>query len=147
DLDVRKLPKAEKDAVTAAVAIYKKQVRDIVEQGDLYRLESPYERPRAALDFVSPDRAKAVLFVYQLKDADSEPVKLGGLDPQPNYRVRTLNQSDSSAPRLACEGQTLTGAALMRYGLDPLCSKAFDSAVIFLSRDNVGSPGNNSGAN
>jgi alpha-galactosidase len=147
DLDVRKLPKAEKDAVTAAVAIYKKQVRDVVEQGDLYRLESPYEHPRAALDFVSPDHRKAVLFVYQLKDSNGEAVKLGGLDPDSSYRVQALNQSDATAPRLACEGQSLTGAALMRDGLVPPCSKAFESAVISLVAENPATSGKSGGAN
>ena len=141
DLDVRKLPPAEKDAIAAAVALYKQTVRDIVEQGDLYRLESPYERPRAALDFVSPDRGKAVLFVYQLQDSSSEPVKLSGLDPQSRYRIQTLNQADPAAPRLGCEGQTLNGAALMRDGLVPTCSKAFDSAVVLLTVESATASG------
>jgi alpha-galactosidase len=145
DLDVRKLPPAEKSTIVAAVALYKQQVRDVVEQGDLYRLESPYERPRAALDFVSPDRSKAVLFVYQLQDSNSEPLKLGGLAPQMHYRVQTLNQGDATAPRLACEGQTLTGTTLMRDGLVPPCSKAFDSAVISLAVESETGSGKSAG--
>jgi alpha-galactosidase len=147
DLDVRKLPPDEKGAVTAAVALYKKQVRDVVEQGDLYRLESPYERPRAALDFVSPDRAKAMLFVYQLKDGSNEPVKPAGLDPEAHYRVQALNQVDPAAPKLSCEGQILTGAALMRDGVVPPCSKAFDSAVISLTTEASATSGKSGGAN
>lgn len=137
DLDVRKLAPAERETIAAAVALYKQQVREVVEQGDLYRLESPYERPRAALDYVSPDRAKAVIFVYQLKDGSPEPIKLSGLDPQLPYRVQTLNQCNTNPPPLACEGQTLAGAALMRDGLVPPCSRAFDSAVIALAAEST----------
>ena len=145
DIDVRKLTPAERQTIIVAVRAYKQHVRDVVEQGDLYRLESPYERPRAALDFVTADRAKAVLFVYQLKDSGSDRVKLNGLDPQARYRIQTLNQPDETAPRLACEGQTLTGAALMRDGLVPPCTKAFDSAEVSLISEAPATPGKSGG--
>jgi alpha-galactosidase len=147
DLDVRKLTPAERKTITAAVSLYKQQVRDVVEQGDLYRLESPYEHPRAALDYVSHDCTKAMLFVYQLKDSSSEPVKLSGLDPQSRYRIQTLNQSDTTAPRLTCEGQVLTGTALMHDGLVPPCTKAFDSAVIALAAESATAAGKSGAGN
>jgi alpha-galactosidase len=147
DLDVRKLSPDERHTIAAAVTLYRQQVREVVEQGDLYRLESPYEHPRAALDFVSPDRGKAVLFIYQLKDGGGEPVRLSGLDPQSRYRIQTLNQADPAAPRLSYEGQTLTGAALMSDGLVSPCSKAFDSAVIALATEGPATPAKGGGGN
>jgi alpha-galactosidase len=101
-----------------------------VEQGDLYRLESPYESPRAALNYVSQDRSRAELFIYQLKAAASTAVKPLGLDPQREYRVNEINLPTSTKSQLAKDGATISGAALMRDGIVPPCSKELDSAVI-----------------
>jgi len=147
DIDARKLTPTERSTITAAIALYKQQVREIVEQGDLYRLESPYDHPRAALAFVSPDRANAILFAYQLKDSNPAPVRLEGLDPQLSYRIQTLNQPDASAPRPTCEGQALAGGTLMQDGLVPPCSKAFESAVIRLAAESASHPAGSGGAN
>ena len=66
DLDLRKLSPEERKTLAAGVALYReKDLRELVSQGDLYRLESPYDGPRAALSYVSPDCSRAVLFVYQ----------------------------------------------------------------------------------
>jgi len=135
DMDVRKLTPGQSRQITSAVALYKREIRDIVEQGDLYRLESPYEHPRAALDYVSADRSQAVLFVYQIKDAASEPVKLRGLDPEKHYRVREVNLPEGPNSQLAGEGQIMDGAALLREGLTPRCGKECESAVVELSAE------------
>ena len=70
------------------VAQYKR-IRPIVQQGDLYRLASPYENPYAALMYVGDGRKAAVAFVLGLdRDADvTAAVKLDGLDPESLYAV------------------------------------------------------------
>jgi alpha-galactosidase len=96
-------------------------------------LESPYDEPRAALDYVSVDRAHAVLFVYQLKAGDSaKVVKPAGLDPRGRYRVHEVNLPASGQSRLAQDGQVVDGASLMRDGLVTTCEKPFDSIVVEL---------------
>jgi alpha-galactosidase len=136
DLDVGKLSAGERATVAAGIALYKNELRDVTLRGDLYRLESPYEHPRAALDFVSPDRARAVLFVYQLKSAGEEPVKPRGLDPQRRYRIREVNLPGGAKSRMTADGQVLDGATLMRDGLVPPCHNEFDSSVIELISEN-----------
>lgn len=116
----------------AGIAVYKQKIRDVVEQGDLYRLESPYEKPRAALDYVSSDRSRAVLFVYQLDDAAVAAVKPRGLDPKARYRISELNLPAGAKSQLAADGQTVDGTTLLRDGLAPPCQKRFESAVIEL---------------
>jgi len=101
-------------------------------QGDLYRLESPYKGPRAAMDFVSADKSHAVLFVYQLKEAESRAVKPRGLDPQKGYKVHEVNLPPAAGSELKTEGQVLEGAALMRDGVVPPVRSEFSSAVIEL---------------
>lgn len=137
DMDLRKLPPAEIHQLTESIALYKREIRDVVEQGDLYRLESPYAHPRAALDYVSADRSRAVLFVYQLTNdvTAPPPVKPRGLDPQKTYLVREVNLPDHQTSALAADGQVMDGARLMRDGLTPPCRKAFDSAVIELNAE------------
>jgi alpha-galactosidase len=132
DMDVRKLTPDQRRALAESIALYKKSVRDVVEQGDLYRLESPYENPRAALNYVSLDRSRAVLFVYQLKAAESTAVKPLGLEPQRDYRVQEINLPAGTKSQFSKNGATISGAVLMRDGIVPPCSKELDSAVIEL---------------
>ena len=136
DLDVSRLTGEEKKTIAAAVALYKNGIREVVEQGDLYRLESPYDHPRAALDYVRADRSRAVLFVYQLEQAADTMVKPRGLDPRLRYRVHEVNLPGNAAAPLASSEPVIDGASLMRDGLRPPCKNACDSAVIELLAEN-----------
>ena len=132
DLDVAKLSPADRALAAAAVATYK-SIRDVVLGGDLYRLESPYDGPRTSLAYVSPDRARAVLFVYQLKGADPTPLVLQGLDPGRRYAVRELNVPAGAKSRLDVDGQTVDGQSLLSRGLTPPTRAAVDSTVVELT--------------
>ena len=137
DMDVRRLSPEERKTLAAGIALYKNELRELVSQGDLYRLESPYDGPRAALNYVSSDRAHVVLFVYQLKPNDADqPVKLRGLDPQRHYRLREVNLPQDGSCQFAKQGQVLDGASLMSDGLLPPTHKDCDSSVIELVGEN-----------
>jgi alpha-galactosidase len=130
DRDVSKMSSEERRITKNAVALYKSRLREIVLNGELFRLESPYERPRAALSYVTDDQSKAALFVYQLKAGDAEPIRPRGLDPKRNYRVTELNVA-KDAPQPG-EGIVVDGETLMRDGVIPPCRKEFDSAIFEL---------------
>ncbi len=132
DMDLRKLKPGKLQQLASAIALYKDQIRDIVEQGDLYRLLSPYDNPCAALNYVTPDRSRAVLFVYQIKDGDDGLIKPQGLDPQGQYRVHEVNLPAGTQSRLSNDGQIVDGRTLMQQGLPAPCKKTCDSAVIEL---------------
>ena len=132
DLDVDKLSSEERKQVADAVALYKESVRNVTLTGNLYRLESPYSGPRSALDFVSEDRARAVLFVYQLKSAEGGTVRLRGLDQQRRYKVREVNLPAGVDSKLTVQNKVLEGARLMRDGLQPPINSEFSSTVIEL---------------
>ena len=100
--------------------------------GELYRLENPYDGPRGILNFVAPDRSRAVLFVFQLKDGQPLPARPQGLAPGNRYLVRELNPAPGRAS-LAQEGKTFTGEELMRDGILPSCSKAIEACVVELA--------------
>lgn len=130
DLDLTKLPAEDKAICAGAISAYK-QVRDVTQLGDLYRLENPHDSFRGALDFVSPDRARAVVFAFQLKDGPQTPVYPRGLDAEKNYVIRELNPAPGRAA-IPQEGKSFTGAELMRDGIVPSCARAIEASVIEL---------------
>jgi alpha-galactosidase len=134
DLDIAKLSPADRAFAAVAVASYK-SFRDVVLGGDLYRLESPYDGPRTSLMYVSPDRSRAVLFVYQLRDAAPTPLALQGLDPARRYVVRERNLLAGTHSRLDVDGQAIDGHALLSHGLTPSTHAAMESDVIDVLAD------------
>jgi len=130
DLDLNKLSAQDKAICAGAISAYKR-IRDVTQLGDLYRLENPHEGFRGALDFVSPDRARTVVFVFQLKDGPQSPVHPQGLDPAKNYTIHELNPAPGRAA-IPQEGKTFTGEVLMRDGIVPSCAHAVEASVIEL---------------
>lgn len=133
DVDLAKTSPADRAAMSAAIKLYKDELRGLVQGGDLYRLESPYDGARACLDYVAPDQSRAVLFVYQLKESEARTVKLRGLDPAQRYVVREVNLPEGVNSTMAENGETAAGAALMNDGLKPSCHQSYESAVIELT--------------
>jgi alpha-galactosidase len=131
DLDLTRLSASDTAVLAGAVGAYKR-IRDVTATGDLYRLEDPHQGFRGALDFVSPDRSRAVAFVFQLKDGQNTAVYLQGLDPSRRYTIHELNPTPGQ-PMMPQEGKTFTGEELMRDGTMPSCSKALEASVIELT--------------
>jgi alpha-galactosidase len=131
DLDLTKLPAQDKAICTGAISAYKK-IREVTALGDLYRLEDPHENFRGALNFISPDRVRAVVFAFQLKDGPQSPVYPQGLDPAKKYTIHELNPAPGRAA-IPQEGRTFTGEELMRDGIVPSCAHAIEASVIGLS--------------
>ena len=132
DLDLAKLSAQDQAICAGAIRAYK-QIREVTHLGDLYRLESPHGSARGAINFVSPDRSRAVAFVFQLKDGPSLPVRPQGLAPDKTYTVRELNPAPGRSP-LPQEGKSFTGEELMRDGLAPSCAKPLEACVVELGR-------------
>ena len=131
DLDLTKLSAQDKAICAGAISAYKK-IRDVTQLGDLYRLEDPHENFRGALNFVSPDRRRAAVFVFQLKEGANRPVLPQGLDPGQHYTVHELNPAPGRKA-IPQEGNTLTGAELMHGGIMPSCLRAVEASVIELA--------------
>jgi alpha-galactosidase len=131
DLDLVKLSPEEKAICAGAIAAYK-QIREVTQLGDLYRLERPHGAARGAINYTSPDRSRAVVFVYQLKDAEPQPLRPQGLDPAKRYTVKELNPAPGRAA-LPQAGKTLSGEELMRDGIVPNCTQALEACVVELA--------------
>jgi len=130
DLDLAKLSASDKAIRAGAISAYQ-QIRNVKQLGDLYRLEDPHQGFRGALDFVSPDRGRAVVFAFQLKEGDAQPARPKGLDPTRNYTVHELNPAPGRAA-MPQEGKIFTGEQLMRDGILPSCARAIEASVIQL---------------
>ena len=81
-----------------------KELREIVQFGDLYRLRSPQEHSFSALQYVSKDKKDAVLFAFRTHQPMipqvefQPPVYPRGLNPDANY---ALDESDETRSGLA----------------------------------------------
>lgn len=122
DIDTAGLSEEERSVCRRAVETYR-QVRDLVQLGDLYRLVPPLAADpcgeRAALLYAGPDADRAVVFAYQLTarpdDGDKPPaLRLAGLAPGATYEVRPIDLADDQ-PVAPTEAR---GDALSSEGLD-----------------------------
>ena len=75
-----------------AIADYKR-IRPVVQQGDLYRLASPYENSYSALMYATEKKDRAVVFVLGLDRPGDRTARLSldGLSPDVAYEIRELN--------------------------------------------------------
>ena len=109
----------EKALCRKAIAEYK-QIRPIVQFGDIYRLVSPYDKVGlASLMYVDEAKDKSVFFWWKTESFQNEHlprVKMAGLDANKNYKVRELNRIDLKP--MDIEGKTFSGAYLMNHGLE-----------------------------
>ena len=127
EIQPKNMTDAEKEQTRRAIVDYK-AVRPVIQQGDLYRLLSPYDRKGAAsLMYVSPDKDDAVYFWWKTEQFVNQQlprVKMAGLDPDKLYKVTELNRVDHTP--LPYEGRTFTGAYLMSNGLEMPLSHDID---------------------
>jgi alpha-galactosidase len=109
----------EKELCRKAIAEYK-QIRPIVQFGDIYRLVSPYDkRGLASLMYVNEAKDKSVFFWWKTESFQNEllpRVKMAGLDASKNYKIHELNRIDLRP--MDIEGKVYSGAYLMNHGLE-----------------------------
>jgi alpha-galactosidase len=126
----KNLPPEEYKELKRAVGIYKR-IRPIVQDGDMYRLISPFEDKNFAANmFVSKDKSKAVAFFFQhtLASPYYRPfVKLDGLDPNKKYKV--VESNISGGPRATIHNRVVSGEYLMNQGINNFFNKSFMSVM------------------
>lgn len=102
-----------------AISEYK-QIRPIVQLGDIYRLQSPFEKTGlASLMYVDEKKDKAVFFWWKTESFmyhHLPRVRMAGLDPEKMYTVHEIDRIDTEP--LWCEGKQFSGAYLMEKGLE-----------------------------
>ncbi len=125
EMQPRDMNDDDKAVCRQAISDYK-TIRPIVQFGDLYRLQSPYDKKGvASLMYITPEKDDAVFFWWKLDTFMGQQlprIPMAGLNPDKTYRVQELNRIDNEP--LPYEGKTFTGRYLMSNGLEmPLTYK------------------------
>lgn len=110
ELDLTAFTGEEKEIVRQQVARYK-QIRGLVQQGDLYRLKSPFEGDESAWMFVSENKREGLVYAFRTKAVPNGPLRtlrLAGLDPEAEYEVEAEHGGEKTF---------VGGDRLMRMGL------------------------------
>jgi alpha-galactosidase len=116
----------------ARLVSFYRQIRTTIQTGQLYRLIRPGEKGPTSVQYVEADGKQSVLFVYLRSKQFGglySPVRLGGLDPDAQYRIRCLNDEKYIGER------TVSGALLMTRGISLLLHGDYDSAAVVLERE------------
>lgn len=129
ELQPKAMSDSEKEFAKMAISNYK-AIRDIVMFGDLYRLSSPYDKQAYySLMYVSKEKEKAVVYAYSIKyqgTGFTPKLRLHGLDPNKQYRIKELNVNKSS---FWGDGKVFSGEYLINDGINPPLRKIYDSAI------------------
>lgn len=145
--DILKWTPEEKAIAKKKIELYK-IIRPMVQQGTLYRLVSPFENNRCALQYNSNNKDSAVVLCYNLAlyvtasyskdvpinggaqflDQGSTVLKLQGLDPKINYRIKTAGDEKD-------RGEIYTGDYLMNVGIVWPTRTPFDSRILLISKE------------
>ena len=119
EIQPKNMTQDEKDLCRKAIAEYK-EIRPVVQQGDIYRLVSPYDGKNfASMMYVAPQKDEAVFYWWKTEtfyDEHFPRVKMAGLDPDRMYKVTELNRIDNVP--LPYEGLSFSGKFLMENGLE-----------------------------
>lgn len=118
ELQPKDMKDEERQQVATCFKDYK-ELRDVVQTGDLYRLVSPYNRGGvAALMYTA--LSGGVLFVYKTDNYYNQPlprIRLAGLNPDKTY---TLTEKNVRVGQKPCDisGKQFSGRFLMEVGIE-----------------------------
>ncbi|MGN0180175.1 MAG: alpha-galactosidase [Monoglobaceae bacterium] len=105
ELDITQISDDEADEIKNQIELYK-NIREVIQFGDLYRLKSPFDGEKTFFEFVSKDKARVCLFYFTHSCAvqcNTEKIKLKGLKPDSAYK---------------CNKQIYSAEFLERFGFD-----------------------------
>jgi alpha-galactosidase len=111
--------------------------REIIQFGDLYRLNSPYDSDGfAAISYVTAEKDKAIIMAYchdfHRRDERSV-IRLQGLEDNAVYKITELN-SRVNRNKVNETGKGISGSILMNRGLMFDMKKPYESVVLKLEK-------------
>jgi len=134
DIRINEMNDAEQEYCRNAVKNFKR-LENVILDGDLYRLVSPYETDHAVVMYVNENRSKSVVFAFDIHPRYAEnvkPVRLEGLDPAARYEVKEINQMPGTGGNQS--SYVFSGDFLMKAGLDILSSRHTSSRILELTK-------------
>ena len=112
-----------------------KELRNVVQTGNLYRLVSPYNKKgMSSIMFVDGAQQQAVFFVYKTANYYNQQlprIRLAGLNPDKTY---TLSEKNVRVGQKPCDlsGKQFTGRFLMEVGVEVPLWEDYASRVFVL---------------
>lgn len=125
----------EKQFARKAIATYK-EIRPVIQFGDLYRLISPFDKKEvASLMYITPEKDRAVFFAYKLDHYMNQlipPFRMAGLKEDRFYRIKELNVPEGEKP-CQLHDKIVSGKILMNVGLEIPLGKEYASRIFELN--------------
>ncbi len=118
-LDLISLTSEEMEELKSYFDLYK-EIRDVVQLGDMYRLRSVRDGDHAIYEFVSKDKSEIAVFLFTIARPFRNPyrsIKLKGLDPNAVYKADDLTMSG--------DGLMKIGIPCGNYAIGNMRSKLF----------------------
>ena len=132
ELDPRTLSEEEIRDIRARIALAK-ELRPIVQLGDLYRLLSPYTGSDCALLYTLGHTALLLAYTTQRVYTNQQTrIPIRGLNPAARYRIEELSP-DSSGCHCSLNGHILGGDTLLTNGIPILWTHPQQSCVLRLT--------------
>lgn len=128
------LNEKEREFAKNAFQTYK-ELRPLIQQGNLYRIISPYDGKGYCSEmFIDDDKNEAVFFAYKFEqyiDQFRPRFYFVGLDPDATYQLTELNRNGRPD---RWEGAKISGSFLMQQGIEISLGGQFASKVIKLKK-------------
>ena len=134
ELQPKDMTNGERQQVETCFNDYK-ELRKVVQTGNLYRLISPYDRQGvSSLMFTDDARSAAVLFVYKVENFYGQllpRIRLAGLNPDKTYTLVERNVRIGQRP-CQLSGKQFSGRFLMDVGIEVPLREEYSSRVFEL---------------
>ncbi len=131
ELDPRRLSESEKEELRERLVLAD-ELRPLVQQGDLYRLVSPYEGSDSALLYTDGEQALLLAYTTGRTFTDRHlNIPLRGLQAHRHYLIEEL-LPDSPHPLCPLRDHTLSGTELMNNGLTICWNRPLQSVCLRL---------------
>ncbi len=104
ELDLTRFSEEEKEAVKLQIAEYK-QLRQLIQYGEMYRLLSPFEGNESSWMFVSEDKTEALVTYFRVLAVPNAPIrklKLKGLKRDMEYSITQKKNSFGGDELMYC---------------------------------------------
>jgi len=120
ELQPKDMTDEERQQCTTCFKDYK-ELRNVVQTGNLYRLVNPYNRKGvASLMYVDDAQQQGALFVYKTDNYYNQTlprIRLAGLDPDKAYTITEKNVRTGQEP-CSLSGKQFSGRFLMEVGIE-----------------------------
>lgn len=134
EMQPKDMTEGDKEFAKRAIKAYK-EIRPIVQHGDLYRLVSPYDKVGfASLMYATPEKDKAVFYAYRMEyllNQVTPRVRLTGVDPQKQYKLVEMTPLKEDKKNFL-DGKVVSGKLLMEEGIEVPFSGEYSSVVMQL---------------